>query len=648
MARKKIKRHAAAPPPQMAEREMSSSYPFWASPWLAAFFLIVAGLLVFSNNYAGEFIFDDYDTIVNNARIKTFSPFWSPLWITEMTPISGRPVIALTFALNYAAGGLDLFGYHLVNNIFHIMVGLILFLFLRSTLLLPCFAPRFGAYATVYSLAVTLLWLIHPLQTEAVNYITQRTEIMTILFYLLTLYLALKGFAAGRPQVWYAASIFFCGLGMASKEIIVSAPLAVLIYDRLFVSRSYREAFRRHRGLYLGLAGTWVILALFMMLAPHGSAVRLDGFGRMDFWPLDYLKIQIGVIINYIKLAFWPEPLLLSYQDLPRVREITLLFLAKGGLLCVLGLATIWGLIRGAWWSFPGFCFFAILGPSSSIIPMPYELATERRMYLPLAALIVLVVFGVDAFLRKMTAQGATQSKKRVYGVALLLVAALSLVLGFRTHVRNRDYTTEVGIWADTVAKRPGNSHARENLGKALMQEGRIDEAVVQFREAARLQPDDAEIFSNLGSALSQAGNRSEAVAMHQRAIELEPESAVDRYHLGNTYLRFNEFENAVKAYQETVKINPDFLAAHWNMGLLLMQKGEYAAAAHSIESVVRLTPDDPRALATLAGLQVKLGKIDSAISLYRKVLKIDPQARDVAEQIRRLQASPAPRQTEK
>lgn len=155
-----------------------------SSPWPALLVIIMAGLLAFSNNYSGEFIYDDFDTIVDNPEIKTFSPLWSPLWITHMTPISGRPVIALTFALNYAASGMDVFGYHLVNNIIHLLAGLTLFGVIRATLLLPRFAAKYGDRANGFALAIALLWLVHPLQTEAVDYITQRTETLAGLFYL--------------------------------------------------------------------------------------------------------------------------------------------------------------------------------------------------------------------------------------------------------------------------------------------------------------------------------------------------------------------------------------------------------------------------------------------------------------------------------
>ncbi|MDD5758580.1 MAG: tetratricopeptide repeat protein [Desulfobulbaceae bacterium] len=613
-----------------------ASKGWFSSPWPALLFIVTAGLIAFSNNTSGEFIYDDFDTIVDNPEIKTFSPLWSPLWITHMTPISGRPVIALTFAVNYAVNGMDVFGYHLVNNIIHLLAGLTLFGIIRATLLLPRFAVKYGDRANGFALAIALLWLIHPLQTEAVDYITQRTETLAGLFYLLTLFLSVKAFTSDSPQRWKFAAVVICGLGMASKEIMVSAPLIVLCYDRLLVTGSFKEALQRRQKFYFALIATWLILGLLQLNAPRGSAVRFDGFGGLDVTPFDYFRTQLEVVVHYLRLAFWPHPLALSYQDLPMLRTFSPQLIMPTMILVSMVSLTLWGFLRGYWWSLLGLWFFAIISPSSSIIPMPYEIATERRMYLPLAAIIVLAVFIVEHFWARFFGALATGQKAMRFGAIGLLVFILP-AMGYATWSRNNDYRTAVRIWTDTVKVRPGNFHAWESLGKALVDAGRIEEAIEPFQEAARLKPNNAEIFSNLGSALGQIGRFDEAVAMHRKALELEPDSAIDHYHLGNTFLRANDLDNAVLAFSKSLSLDPNSYSAHGNLGMIFMQKGDFSGAEKHFEKLRSLIPSNVLAYRLLAELRIAQNRREEAVELYREALMIAPEDSEILARLNAL-----------
>jgi len=174
--------------------------------------------------------------------------------------ITGRQLINLSLAVNYAVGGTRVWGYHALNLAVHILAGLTLFGIVRRTLLQPRLRGRFGAAANGLALTTAVLWTVHPLQTESVTYIIQRCESMMGLFYLLTLYCFIRGAASQRPRLWYGLCVTACALGMACKEVMVSAPLMVLLYDRTFVSGSFRVAWRRHGRLLGALAGTWVLL----------------------------------------------------------------------------------------------------------------------------------------------------------------------------------------------------------------------------------------------------------------------------------------------------------------------------------------------------------------------------------------------------
>lgn len=604
--------------------------------------IVLTGLITYSNNYNGEFIFDDFVAIVDNPEVHSLSSITPLLHPSPNTPISGRPVAAITFALNYALGGLDVRGYHLINNLIHILAALTLCGLVRVTLLLPRFSKVYGRHAAWYGLAVALVWLVHPMNSETVNYIISRTESLVSLFYLCTLFLAAKAFRAERPGKWFAAATLACGMGMASKEVMVSAPFLVLLYDRLFISSSFSIALQKHRWFYAGLAATWLVVGYYQLDNPRADSVLFD-----SSWLSvpDYFRTQATVIIHYLKLSFWPYPLVLDSQDWPVVKSFTIPFFFSFSILASLGTATIIGIWRNAWWSILGVLFFLILAPTSSFIPIITEIVSERRMYLPLTGIVVLVVFTCDYLWRRF-ADSIFPGPRASRIAFILILVTIVFLFSTLTFNRNRDYRSAVSIWADNVMKRPENSRAYENLGKALVREGRPVEAINPFREAIRLYPDYepkpelAEIYSSLGAALSQAGNFQEAVTMLRRALDLLPDDALMHYHLGNAYLRINDLSNAAKSFRQAIALDSVFPAAHGNLGLVLMQLGDLDGAEEHIQILLKLMPKDSYAHVILAELREQQGRTDEAVQLYRQALQLDPGAPDIEARLNRVLSS--------
>ena len=294
------------------------------SPWrnpqrsalVAAGLIVLATLAAYSNSFAGPFVFDDELSIPSNMTIRQLWPIWKPLCPPNHgETVSGRPLLNLSLAIDYAISRLDVWSYHATNLAIHILAALLLFGILRRTFLLPAMRDRWGAAAVPLALTIALVWAVHPLQTESVTYIIQRAESLFGLFYLLTLYCFVRGVGSSRAMLWYAVCVVACLLGMASKEVMVSAPLMVLLYDRTFVAGSFREAWRRRYGLYLALAGTWLLLG--WLVAWSGTRGSSAGFGiGVGCW--EYLGTQFGAILNYLKLCVWPHPLVFYYGTLYR------------------------------------------------------------------------------------------------------------------------------------------------------------------------------------------------------------------------------------------------------------------------------------------------------------------------------------------
>ncbi len=247
--------------------------------WIAVVVLVAATIAAYSNTFHSPFVFDDAHDIVQNYSIRRLRPL-SQVFLAESggkTYVQSRPVVNLTFALNYATAKLNPFQYHVTNLAIHVLAGLALFGIARRTLRLPSLAERYAGVATPLAFAMAAMWVLHPLQTQAVTYVTQRYESLMGLFYLLSLYCAIRSDSSGHGRWWAAGSVAACLASMGCKEVAVSIPLVILLYDRAFMAGSFAEAWRRRRGFYAALAATWVALAVHLTLS--GGRSSWAGFG---------------------------------------------------------------------------------------------------------------------------------------------------------------------------------------------------------------------------------------------------------------------------------------------------------------------------------------------------------------------------------
>ncbi|MBI2870708.1 MAG: tetratricopeptide repeat protein [Candidatus Omnitrophica bacterium] len=542
---------------------------------IASAALILLGFLAYLNSFSGAFVLDDIQHIVESPNIRTLTPFWAHV------KGSTRPLVDISFALNYASGGLNPFGYHLVNLVIHILGALVLFGLVRRTLQ----ALRVGSLpvlpSTGFGFAVALLWMLHPLQTESVTYIIQRSEALMGLFYLLTLYSLVRGAGGTRPGAWFSAAVVSCALGMMSKPVMASAPLIALIYDRVFLSSSWKMLWRERKWFYAGLALTWVILG--WILATSGQEYGLSaGPGWKGLEPLAYAKVQTHVIFHYLWLAFWPSPLILSYHW-PVAKSLgfylpTIIFVS-----CLVA-GTVWALCYRPALGFLGAWFFLILMPTSSFIPLA-DPVFEHRMYLPLAVVVALAVGGGWKLIRSVGPQGVRGF------MAVSLVSALAFALGTLTFLRNRDYQSHEAIWRDTLSKQPFNPRAHANLGAELLKLEKLEEAARHLSRAIELEPGFVEAYVNLGSIRDREGRVEEAVTLYAQALEIEPSDYRAHYNWGNLLARSGRLAEAKLHYERALAVEPRFAQAHNNLGNIFLKLGADQEAIFHYREAVRIDP---------------------------------------------------------
>jgi protein O-mannosyl-transferase len=521
--------------------------------------LAILAIVTYVNGLRGPFVFDDVQVIVENPHLRQLLPLAVAAAAPAQSAVAGRPLVSLSLAINYAVGGLSPLSYHAANLAVHILAALLLFAIARRH-----FADRWAFLAAA-------LWLVHPLQTEVIDYVTQRSESMMGLLYLATIYAAIRG--------WNTAAVVACAAGMATKESMVTAPLMVLLYDATFATGSMRRALRRRPFLYAGLGATWIVLVALNATGPRSDTAGFSTPVR----PLDYLLTQSVMIATYLKLAVWPHPLILDYGPVPMValHDVWLPFAL---------IASLAALVIACWWirpavAFLGTWFFVTLAPSSSIVPIATEVGAERRMYLPLAALVVLAVAAVR------TLGPRWRPLVAIAGVALMTVLVIV------TMRRNAEFLDPVALWQGVVDHRP-HARARHALGFALERAGRPEEAMVQYRLAAPAFP---LAHYNLALQLAAAGRTGEAIVELRERLRGAPGDSDARGHLADLLLQRGQYGEAADEYARYLQAAPDNAAAHNNFGLALVKLHRVAEAVGEFRAAVALAPKDAGASQNLA-----------------------------------------------
>ncbi len=657
--------------------------------WLALGLLIL-GLVVWHSSLSGAFLFDDHGRIIGNASLERLRPLSTHLG-------TSRPLVTLSLAINHALGGTNPWGYHVVNVGVHLFAALLLFGIIRRTFdriasdrnaldgkapalssppaPVPVVSTSSGKAPALPSLAAppsssrsigetvrraapwlafaaAALWMAHPLQTQSVTYVIQRAESMMGMFYLLTLYCVIRGATATVGRVinwtycWYAAAVLACLAGMGCKEVMITAPFMVLLYDRIFLSGSFAATLRRRWLLYLSLFATTILVfthgAGAGALTGESAAQDNVGFGVPGLTGWQYPLTQPEVILRYLRLAFRPTGLILDH-DWPFAKRLTDVLVPGIVLLALLVLSALllWKRPRlgylAAW-------FFLILAPTSSFVPIKDPIF-EHRMYLSLAAVIVATVLLGHWVLHVIHARLEPKSATRVAAGAVLLLAPLS-ALGIATIRRNRVYHSPLAMWQDVADKQANSARAHNNLGHAFFEQDRLDEAIAEYRRAFELDPTlrgpgenladmrerfregaldllsagdkagavewfrradaaspgDIRVTINLANALSDLERRDEAIETLRRGLSAAGPGApanlraMAHYNLGNGLLGAERRQEAIAEYRKAIEADPTYANGFYGLGWVMQLEQRYNEAVEAYGKALELDPGHAKA----------------------------------------------------
>jgi protein O-mannosyl-transferase len=589
---------------------------------------ITAGA-IYGRAMVAPFIFDDRVCIAENPSITRLWPLVGgnkdpgPLNPSKEGPTAGRPLVNLTLALNYHFGALNPVGYHVANLIMHLVATLLVGLIVQRIFCLDFFAGRFSAASGPLAFLTALLWSVHPLQTETVVYVTQRTELMVGVCYLATVYGSLRYWAAASPsgrRLWLTLSTATCVAGMACKEVMVTAPVVVLLLERTLIRGTFGGAIRKSWPLYIGLSLSWVLLLGLNYGSPRATSAGFHLNVYADAWWLTQAK----VLWMYFKLVVWPWPLLIHYNVpyLKTIAEAWPWLLASA----VLGGATIVLVWRRQVAGLAGAWVLLILSPTL-VVPIITEVAAERRMYLPLAATVALVIAGGYWLVQQAIGTIGTtdgRSVKRRAPAAIVAAAGtiLALIWSLIDMERLEAYQDPIALWRDTINRQPGDSIDYNNLGCEFLNRDQLNEALEPLQRALKLNHTDPKIYNNLGVALDGLGRAQEAIEQFREALKIDPRYANAKTNLGFALTEVGRTEEAITELEAAVKMRPDDATAHSDLGIALGKAGRLQEAIEEFRRAMAIRPSYPAAYINLGVALLKVHEIDDAIRAFELALQ--------------------------
>jgi tetratricopeptide (TPR) repeat protein len=666
---------------------------FFENRYVQIFFIVFVSAIAYSNTFHAPFTFDSNPHIPDNPIIKDMKNFFSGVAYREYPR---RFIGYFTFALDYRIGGLSVVYYHITNLIIHIFCGILVYFFILQTLKTPYFSKQYAvgsmqteeerksdsayclmptAYSQFIALFSALIFVSHPIQTQAVTYIIQRFTSLSTMFYLLSMVMYIKARliqqsaissqqSASHPPLpleggglgrgWrlyatrytlYAISIVSAILAMKTKEIAITLPITIMIYDLFF----FKTPLKKRLLFFLPLALTIVIVPLGVLYRGQSLKELFDAMlsfkVQTDMPRSMYLFTQFRVIVTYIRLIFLPINQNLDY-DYPIYHSFfePQVFLSFFFLLSIFGLG-IYLLLKSKQYavnskqnsayallltpysrliSFGILWFFVTISPQSSIIPI-IDVIFEHRVYLPSVGSFIAIAFASDMVLNKLRNRWHI-SNRLIIGAAISIIAILTMT----TFVRNSIWKSEISLWEDVIKKFPDNARALNNISAAYIDAGRYEDAIKSSKKVLLLVPDNANAYNNIGYAYFKLGKLNEAKTALTKAIENKSDFARAYSNIVVVYIRLGDYKKALEAVREEIKLNPA-ASAYNNLSVIYQQLGRYPEAVQAANEAVKRDTSYFIAFNNLGMSYLKMDMTNEAIIAFKKSLEIKPDYKEAS-----------------
>jgi len=621
--------------------------------FLILLLFVVLGFGIYSNTLEAPFHFDDEPDIIENSHIRITNLSFNAIKNAGFNNFdSSRPIAYISFAINYYFHQYNPKGYHVVNIIIHILTGILLYLFIKTTLSIPiskssCTLIPQSLNPAFIAFFAALIWLVNPVHTQSVTYIVQRENSMASMFFILSLWLYAQGrmikhlqltsrqhdksstldtntlaikrktafsFQLLIPGLYFSGAFLSWVLALGCKQTAATLPFFIFLYDWYFFQDLNKDWLKRQLNYLLVVFVLFGLIAfLYLGLNPLEKITSIADYANKEFTFAERVLTQPRVVLYYLSLLFFPHPARLNLDhNFPLSHSLI------DPVTTLLSLCIIFGLIGLAVYTAKkerllSFCilwFFGNLVIESSVIPL--AIIFEHRTYLPSMLVWLLAV-----------TLGYRYIKHKWSGVALVLVAAI--VFSFWTYQRNSVWKDPVALWSDCVEKSPQKSRPHNNLGAALDEQDRTEEAIEHYLQALRIKPDNEKAHNNLGNALDKQGHTEEAVEHYLQALRIKPDFEKALNNLGTALEKQGRTEEAIEHYLQALRIKPDYVDAHYNLGLALYKQGRTEEAIEHYLQALSIEPEFIEALNNLALTYMVKNENDKALALFTKLTALQP-----------------------
>ncbi len=615
MAKKKPKNRSQILPADRLKVIPVSRYNSAGWKILIPALMAIAVFGIYSNTLQNPFVLDDLSNIQQNSHIRiTRLNFEALKQAGFESPLSNRPAAYVSFALNYYFHQLDVAGYHILNILIHLACGLFFYFLIKTTLNSPALRSRSQPYAWVPFLT-TLIWLVHPIQTQSVTYLVQRMNSLAAMFYVLSVLLYARARQSEQNLTRYAgfAGCIISGLfALGSKEIAATLPAFIFLYEWYFQQDFSWIWLKRRIAPIAAVLAIFTLLALFYLDFQPLDRI-LNSYAARDFTLVQRVLTEFRVVFFYMSLILLPHP---SRLNLDHHFPVSHSLLDPVTTIFAIGFIT--GMVVLAFYTarrqrLISFCILWYLGNlviESSVIGL--EIIFEHRNYLPSMFFILMIVMLLSRIHRPPWLKAGA-------------LATIVVVFGFWTFERNDVWRNSVSLWQDCAVKSPQKARPRNNLAVALVRRGNIDEAISNYRKALQIEPNYAEAHFNLATALRRQGKFDDAVYHYREMLRLNPDHRGTHNGLGAVLHEQGKIDQAVLHYAEALRLDPEYSKAHYNMGVALNIQGKTDRAVSHFKEALRLEPRHSGVHYQLATALNHAGKLQEAVSHFQAALDLKP-----------------------
>jgi len=611
---------------------------------LICFLLASATFIVYVQVRHSEFVnYDDYDYVTGNQHVQGGLNLENIKWaFSTVTAANWHPLTMLSHTLDCQLFGLNPKWHHLVNLLFHIINTLLLFLVLQNM-----------TGALWRSAFVAGLFALHPLHVESVAWMAERKDVLSTMFWFLTMAGYLR-YVRGGGAKWYMVTLFLFALGLMAKPMLVTLPFVLLLLDYWPLNRltyyppsAIRYPLLEKLPFFVLSAASSVIT--FYVQRSSGAMMRIGLLPlsiRIANAPVSYVK--------YILKMFWPAKLAVPYSYAGVSLSYWVAIAAGAGLL-ILTIVAILSASKHRYLPVGWFWYLGTLVPVIGLVQVGDQALADRYTYIPLTGLFIIIAWSLPELL------AGRQHRNIVLGAS---AAGVLTALSICTYIQASHWHSSVTLFEHTLAVTTKNYVAHNNLGYALQSEGKLDEAMVHYRKSLDIYPayehalynagavlhlkgklDDAisyyrkvlsvkpdytDAHYSLGAALKAQGKTDEAISHFNRTIKLRPDYTEAYNELGSISLSRGKFDEAVNYYRRAIGAKPDCAQAHYNLGNTFLSQGKFKEAAECFQQALRIKPDYAEAHCNLGAVLKQAGRFDEAIGHYKEALKVKPDSPEI------------------